>query len=154
MVIAIPSDDGINITENTGYADGFLIYEIWDSKAALIEFRRNPSKPRKDSLTPHDQQSSDEEYFNMEWTYKALHDCDILIAIGVNTKHLKRISEFGVETRFCREQNAGAAVELFARGELPLFEEYRYRVETPGIPSFLQTSHPQLERINGKLSRN
>ena len=121
MRVAVPVDDQRRIVAHTGLAEGFLIYDIWESSPSLLEYREyipeDPSNPCISEIGETCKSSNHSQIIRL------ISDCQILIARGVGERLLDDLFAFGIETIFCRNKTTETAVKMFARGELPRFTD-------------------------------
>lgn len=118
MRIAIPSDDGNNITAHTGRAKGFVIYEIKDNRAERIEYRSNHFTAHALGECNEDTGSAKHQHQSHDSLLDALQDCQVLIARGMGPRLVMDLEIRDIRALFCSEFDANTVAFQFAQGIL------------------------------------
>lgn len=121
MKIAIPSEEGIFLSQHFGRALGFVIFEIADGKVINQEYRQNTftghalgQHQEHQHGTAHD----DHAHYSHNRILNALHDCEIVIAGGMGRRLVDDLTEAGKKIFITTQIKAQKAVEMFLADEL------------------------------------
>lgn len=120
MRIAIPSDNGTNLAAHTGKAQGFIIFDIDDGEAELVEYRTNRFTGH--ALGLHGQTQAAGQHHSHDSLLGALSDCQIMLAHGMGPRLVNDLASRGIQVVFCRESEAVAAAANYAQGILDTSE--------------------------------
>jgi len=119
MRIAVPTDDGLSISEHFGRSAAFLVFETENALIASSELRKNQATHTHDQGTcggdhaaaPHNHAS----------IVLSLAGCDVVICGGMGSRAAEALKQAGIrEVVFTRPGPAAEAVDKYLKGELPL----------------------------------
>ncbi len=122
MKIAIPSDEGIYISQHFGRTLGFTIYEVDNSRILSQEFRPNTFTGHA-SGQHHDHQHHGQEHDgHMQHSHgrilHALEDCEVVIAGGMGRRLVDDLTGAGIRIIMTSQIETLKAVEMFLADEL------------------------------------
>ena len=108
MKIAIPTNDGINISAHFGRCREFLIFEATNGQAKLIETRINAGCHEHGS-GPSD---GDAEHHSHSGFVDALRDCETVLCSGIGAGAVEALKAGGIAVVLV--QAAGSAEQIVA----------------------------------------
>jgi len=117
MRIAVPTDDGLSISEHFGRSAGFLVFETEDGRIAASELRKNQGTHSHDegncggdhAPAPHNHAS----------IVLSLAGCGVVICAGMGSRAADALKQAGIrEVVFTHPGAAAEAVEAYLKGEL------------------------------------
>ena len=118
MKIAVPTNDGLSISEHFGRSAAFLVYETENARIVSSELRKNQG------LEAHEGGSCAGDRAAEPHTHGtillSLVGCDAVICGGMGARAAEALKQAGVrEVLFTRPGPATEAVNAFLKGELP-----------------------------------
>ena len=118
--IAIPTNDGINISGHFGRTKGFRIISIENNNIIKDELKNN-------TFTGHAQgqhnQNNGHQSHSHDGILSALAGCDTVIANGMGRKLYNDLKNASLSVFITKEKQIAQAMDLFLNGELDNNEE-------------------------------
>ncbi|MCF6239916.1 MAG: NifB/NifX family molybdenum-iron cluster-binding protein [Bacteroidales bacterium] len=105
--IAIPTNDEDSLTDRTGRAKGFVIYEIENKLAKKLEFRLNPHKHHE-----HGEDHEHGEHTHAE-VMEVLSDCSYILVNKVGKHFVQDLKNANIKIYKAKERNIEKAVNEF-----------------------------------------
>lgn len=115
--IAVATDDYLTITGHIGRCNGFIIYELADSK--IINRIEKENKFTAHKIGEHDHHGEHSHARLIE----ALSGCSHLICTSAGWRVVEELNSFQIEVIFTDESDADTAVQKFIEGELEINED-------------------------------
>jgi predicted Fe-Mo cluster-binding NifX family protein len=120
MIVAIASDDGMNVAEHPDRCSGFVIFEVGTSNVVRVGYRsactQNGSRfsvPERAAAPP----SADTSLM------AALSGCDAVISRKMNAGLIRDLRGSAIGAYGCNEGGVDDAAQLFAQGRLQKLAE-------------------------------
>ena len=118
MKIAVPTNDGLSISEHFGRSTAFLVFETENARIASSEMRKNQG------LHAHDGRSCGGDRAVEPHSHHdillSLTGCDVVICAGMGSRAAEALQQAGVrEVIFTRPGAAKETVEAYLKGDLP-----------------------------------
>jgi predicted Fe-Mo cluster-binding NifX family protein len=120
MKLAIATDDFRTVTGHIGRCNGFLIYEIKDSKIKNVEQRDNVFTNHKMNGHVDKQDHSHNHRHSHASLVEGLADCSHLICTAAGWRLQEDFSQAGKELIFTNEKSAEEAALKFSNGTLAI----------------------------------
>ncbi|MBT3424324.1 MAG: iron-molybdenum cofactor biosynthesis protein [Bacteroidetes bacterium] len=119
MKIAIPSDNGSQISRHFGRAKGFIVFTIEEGVIQNEEFVDNRFTGHSQGLhVSHGHQGGDEHHHSHQGILQALENCSIVIAGGMGKRLVTDMKSSNKQVFITKEVIARKAVELFLEDKL------------------------------------
>ena len=119
MKIAIPSDNGSQISRHFGRAKGFIVFTIEEGVIQNEEFVDNRFTGHSQGLhVSHGHQGGDEHHHSHQGILQALENCSIVIAGGMGKRLVTDMTSSNKQVFITKEVIARKAVELFLEDKL------------------------------------
>lgn len=119
MKIAIPSDNGSQISRHFGRAKGFIVFTIEERVIQNEEFVDNRFTGHSQGLhVNHGHQGGDEHHHSHQGILQALENCSIVIAGGMGKRLVTDMKSSNKQVFITKEVIARKAVELFLEDKL------------------------------------
>lgn len=119
MKIAIPSDNGSQISRHFGRAKGFIVFTIEERVIQNEEFVDNRFTGHSQGLhVSHGHQGGDEHHHSHQGILQALENCSIVIAGGMGKRLVTDMTSSNKQVFITKEVIARKAVELFLEDKL------------------------------------
>ncbi|MBT3802867.1 MAG: iron-molybdenum cofactor biosynthesis protein [Bacteroidetes bacterium] len=119
MKIAIPSDNGSQISRHFGRAKGFIVFTIEERVIQNEEFVDNRFTGHSQGLhVSHGHQGGDEHHHSHQGILQALENCSIVIAGGMGKRLVTDMKSSNKQVFITKEVIARKAVELFLEDKL------------------------------------
>jgi predicted Fe-Mo cluster-binding NifX family protein len=96
MKIAVPTSDGMNVSEHFGRASGFLVFEITDGRVAKLELRTNSGCHTHESGNCGDHSHGAGQHSHAG-IVGSIAGCDKVIAAGMGWRAAEALREAGIE---------------------------------------------------------
>ncbi|HUB81792.1 MAG TPA: NifB/NifX family molybdenum-iron cluster-binding protein [Bryobacteraceae bacterium] len=117
MKIAVPTNDGLSISEHFGRSAGFLVFETENDRIVSSELRKNQG------LEDHEGSSCGGDPAVEPHSHGAillsLTGCDVVICAGMGARAAEALKQEGVrEVVFTHSGLAAEAVEAYLKGRL------------------------------------
>lgn len=122
MNIAVPSNDGINVSAHFGRSKGFLIFETENQEIIKSAYRLNDVTAHATGL--HHAHGHDHNHGAGEHSHShtgildLLEDCEAVIAGGMGNRLYVDLQAAGKKATITRESNARQAVLLMLQNQL------------------------------------
>lgn len=116
MKIAVPSDEGIYLSQHFGRTLGFTIFEVNDGAIISQEYRENNFTGHamgQHHDHQHDQQHGAHQQHSHGRILSALADCSVVIAGGMGRRLFDDLTENGKRIYITTQVEARKAVDLF-----------------------------------------
>lgn len=120
MRIAIASDDGTLVAQHTGRCQGFVIFDVNDTRVDRIEYRINGHTAHAQGLCDGHEHTSQagHEHHSHDALVGALGDCCGLITRGLGPRLIADLLSRGIVAYISTAEAVSEAAEQFARGLL------------------------------------
>jgi len=123
MRIAVPTNDGVSISEHFGRSQGFLVFEVENGQIRAREVRPNTAQ--------HSHQqgscaggSGGHEPHSHAGILTSLAQCDVVICAGMGSRAADALRAGGIATVIASASGpAEAIVGAYLKGELPTAEQ-------------------------------
>jgi predicted Fe-Mo cluster-binding NifX family protein len=115
MKIAIPTNDGISISEHFGRSKGFLVLEVVSGKIRKRELRENGM------VHSHAQGECDSHSHGTHshaGILSALHDCQLVLCLGMGGRAAEALEANGINTLLVSPGSVDEAVASYLAGSL------------------------------------
>ncbi|HNY03858.1 MAG TPA: NifB/NifX family molybdenum-iron cluster-binding protein [Bacteroidales bacterium] len=119
MKIAIPSDDGIHLSQHFGRTRGFVVVDTENGSITGQEYRTNTFTGHAlgmHSDHPHGQEGHG--HHSHQGILEALGDCAVVIAGGMGYRLLEDLTQAGKKIFNTTQPEVIKAVQLFLAGNL------------------------------------
>lgn len=120
MEIAVPSDNGKNISEHFGRCFCFIIYQTKGRKIIGREVKDNNCCPHHSGVCPKMVKNKTKKFTKKvrESTMEGIRDCDLLIGKYVNPVLKETLKKYNIDFMVVDEKEADEAVEKYLLGAL------------------------------------
>jgi predicted Fe-Mo cluster-binding NifX family protein len=122
MKIAIPSDEGIHLSQHFGRTLGFAIFEVADGQIINQEYRPNSftghALGQHQEHQHHGAEHNDHAQHSHNRILNALNDCEIVIAGGMGRRLLDDLTIAGKKIFITSQLETRKAMEMFLADEL------------------------------------
>ncbi len=118
--IALPTNDGINISGHFGRTKGFRIIRIENSNTVKDELKNNTFTGH--AKGQHNQNDGHQSHSH-DGILSALGGCDTVIANGMGRRLYTDLKNANLTVFITKEKQIARAVDLFLKGELDNNEE-------------------------------
>lgn len=115
--IAVATDDYLTVSGHIGRCNGFIIYELTDSK--IISRIEKENKFTAHKIGEHDHHGEHSHAKLIE----ALSGCSHLICTSAGWRVVEELNSFKIEVIFTDESDAYIAVKKFVEGKLVINED-------------------------------
>ncbi len=115
--IAVATDDYLTVTGHIGRCNGFIIYELADSK--IINRIKKENKFTAHKIGEHDHHGEHSHAKLIE----ALSGCSHLICTSAGWRVVEELNSFEIKVIFTNEIDADTAVQKFVEGKLVINED-------------------------------
>ncbi len=128
MKIAIPSNDQHNISQHFGRSKGFLIIEMQDNEVKSKSYQENnmtahvhtgiqlPDAEHHHTHNHH--HGHGEHHHSHEAIFKALGDCNIVIAGGMGRRLYQDFADRNIQVFVTKETDIDKAIKLYLNNNL------------------------------------
>jgi len=117
MIIAIASDDGINVAAHPAQCGGFVVFEIGQSSAVRVGYRSNDCPHDSEEFSVGKRCSLDQAY-SYRSMVAALSDCGALVSGKMDDRLRRKLLSSGIDVFVCREKSVDQAAQCFAQSYL------------------------------------
>jgi hypothetical protein len=117
MIIAIASDDGMNVAQGVGRDGGFVVFEIGLATAMRVGYRSNAWASNGVENADAERRFSDEG-LTYGLLVSELSDCQALVSRSMDDALLRELWSRAIEAYVCPEGSVDQAARLFAQGRL------------------------------------
>lgn len=122
MKVAVPSEDGVFLSQHFGRTPGFAIFEVADGNIVKREYRTNTFTghvtEQHHGMGNHEEHDADHAVRTHGRILAALGDCDVVIAGGMGRRLFEDFSDHGKRIYITTQIEVKKAVELFLADEL------------------------------------
>ena len=122
MKIAIPSDEGIYLSQHFGRTLGFTIFEVSEGQIIHQEYRPNNftghALGQQQEHQHHGAEHEEHAQHSHNRIVNALNDCEVVIAGGMGRRLLDDLTNAGKRIYNTTQMETHKAVELFLTDEL------------------------------------
>jgi len=127
MKIAIPSDDGRNISSHFGRCRYFIIYEIEDNRVKSRKVKENVCCPHRSNICPKTVSIQTKEFIEtiQNQVVSEIVDCRVMIGRYMNENAVDNLKSHNVKVVLVEEKEAEAAIEKYLMGVLPGIEYHQ-----------------------------
>lgn len=118
--VAIPSDDGRNISLHLGRSCCWIIYEIEDNKIKKRIIRENISCPHRSNVCPKMVLKQTKEFVKRirDEVIRDILDCKIMIGRYMKQRAIDNLRSHNIKVILVDEKDADTAIEKYLIGEL------------------------------------
>ncbi|MBI5866450.1 MAG: hypothetical protein HZB38_18420 [Planctomycetes bacterium] len=121
MVIAIPTDDGVNVAAHPDRCGGFVVFEVSQSTAVRAGYRSNVCVV--DGGGQHHAQGLGSGRMRAYQSLVAeLSDCSALVSRGMDAALIRALRGGLIDAYGCGKSSVDEAARSFARGQLEKLE--------------------------------
>jgi len=123
MKIAVPTNDGISISEHFGRSSSFLVFEVDNGTIKSRETRRNGMGHSHDPGECH-HDASGGAHRSHDGILSALAGCDVVLCAGMGWRAAEALKSSGIATILTAASvSADETVAAYLQGNLPSAEE-------------------------------
>jgi predicted Fe-Mo cluster-binding NifX family protein len=122
MRIAIPTNDGVSISEHFGRSAAFLIFEIENGQIKNRELRTNGAK-HSHAQGACDHHSADNKPHSHAGILAALDGCEVVICAGMGQRAAEALSASGAQIVIAAPVSAQDTVTAYLDGKLSTVKE-------------------------------